>query len=57
MKTFYWKFRYAYWMHRIVGLSFDFCWQAATAAIADWDGIFEYTPLEAVEIELSYWHD
>jgi hypothetical protein len=55
MKTFYWKFRYAYWMHRRVGLSFDFCWDAATAAMdAYMDGM---TPRDAVDTELSYWAD
>lgn len=58
MAEWWWKFRYAYWMHRMVGLSFDFCWDSATAALESQDFLEDgYTPREAVEIELSYWND
>ncbi len=50
-----WKLRYAYHFWRLTGSRWSFCWQLANA-YCEYVGC-EDSPLEAVEVELSYWTD
>ena len=54
MKTLIWKFKYTRHMQRRANCSFGFAWANAAAWVEAF-GIFEETPEDAAEEEMSNW--
>ena len=52
-----WKMRYAFELHRLLGLSWSGCWASAGAGLEKVDEDLEACPLEGAQEEYECWRD